>query len=152
VAFFKAVLNDCLKQKSFLFTVLAAGLQEPYQTLRPPIDSISYLRPVIAVLYLVVAAMLATGVNILALKAYFNWNFETSDCKENLLQRGSERIAESTLKAFAAGLKTPNGDVIADVLGKANDDVDLSVRSEGRVLIWTYRLQRDPCKLTSTNG
>jgi hypothetical protein len=49
-------LYDCLKGESVLFRVVAAGLQEAYSELKPPLDSLSYVRPVITVLYLFIAA------------------------------------------------------------------------------------------------
>jgi hypothetical protein len=93
VALFKRALHDCLTDRSFIYTVLSSGLQAAYNDLKPPIDALSYLRPVIAVLYLgiaarffmaavdrrkpavfamvLLAAFLATGANALGLKAYF---------------------------------------------------------------------------------
>jgi hypothetical protein len=98
IAVLKRVLYDCLKNESLLFTVVASGLEETYTNLRSPIDDISYLRPVISVLYLFVAApmfmaavarrkpivfgmvllaaLVATGANYLALKAYLDWKTE----------------------------------------------------------------------------
>jgi hypothetical protein len=52
----KLDLHDCLKAKNFVYTVLAAGLQEAYGELKTPVDALSYVRPVIAVLYLFIAA------------------------------------------------------------------------------------------------
>ena len=49
-------LYDCLKEGSPLYKVVMAGLQEPYSHLKPPVDSLSFIRPVIAVLYLFIAA------------------------------------------------------------------------------------------------
>jgi len=51
IAVLKRVLYDCLKNESLLFTVVASGLEETYTNLRLPIDDISYLRPVISVLF-----------------------------------------------------------------------------------------------------
>jgi len=56
MAVFKRVLYDCLKGESLLYTVVASGFQEAYTNLKPPIDDISYLRPLIVVLYLFIAA------------------------------------------------------------------------------------------------
>jgi hypothetical protein len=48
---------DCLRENGGLFySIVATGLQDAYTHLKPPIDSLSYLRPVIALLYLVIAA------------------------------------------------------------------------------------------------
>jgi hypothetical protein len=87
VAVLRRVLYDCLKEDSLLFTVLSPGFH----------DAISWLRPVIAVLYLIiaacvfmaaverrksivfatviVAALVATGATYLSLRTYFNWSF-----------------------------------------------------------------------------
>ena len=92
IAVLKRAMYDCYKQESIAFRIVAAGLQEPYDNLKPPIDTLSFLRPVITVLYLIIAAfvfraatarrksavlatvllsaLLATGANIAALKAY----------------------------------------------------------------------------------
>jgi hypothetical protein len=88
----RLALYDCLKGESLLYTVVAAGLQEAYSELKSPIDSLSYVRPVITVLYLFIAArffmaavdrrkavvfgiaclaaVLATSANVLSLWAY----------------------------------------------------------------------------------
>ena len=87
IAVLKRVLYDCLKNESLLFTVVASGLEETYTNLRSPIDDISYLRPVISVLYLFVAAPMfmaavarrkpiVTVANYLVLKAYLDWKTE----------------------------------------------------------------------------
>lgn len=151
-------LNDCLKQESLGFTILAAGLQEAFTRLKPPIDNLSYLRPAVTVLYLVIAAcffmaaverrkvvvfslvllaaLVATGVNALSASVYLNWKIDNSSCREKLPKLGADRVAESALKNFAgemqAYLETRN----------LNDDVwNISVRAEGRSLIYTYRLK-----------
>ena len=149
--------NDCLKGESLVFTVVATGLQEAYENLRPPIDAISYLRPVIVLLYLVVAAsafaaavarrksavfgmvllaaLIATGANIASLKAYLEWNPDNSFCQDRLLkgQIGFDRVAESALKKFAADLNDDKEDY---------DSWDVTYRAEGRVLIHTYRSKK----------
>jgi hypothetical protein len=45
IAVNKRLLHDCLKEGSFVYTVLSTGLQAPYNDLKPPIDSLSYVRP-----------------------------------------------------------------------------------------------------------
>jgi hypothetical protein len=46
------------------------------------------------------AALLATGANYLSLKAYFEWNFENSDCREKQLgEIAMDRLGESALKS-----------------------------------------------------
>jgi hypothetical protein len=143
-------MYDCYKHESLTFRIVAAGLQEAYEDLKPPIDALSYLRPVITVLYLVIAArvfmaavdrrksavlatvllaaLVATGANIAALKAYREWNFHNSACVEKFEELAADRTAESQLKRLAADL---------------NDDKwDLSWRAEGRVLSYIWRSKK----------
>ena len=120
---------DCLKGESLLYRVVAAGLQEAYSELKPPIDSLSYVRPVITVLYLFIAArffmvavkrrkgavfgmvclaaLVATGANVVSAAAYLRWKSENSSCAdaERLAKLGLGRRAELMLKAFARGLR-----------------------------------------------
>ncbi|MGC2409370.1 MAG: hypothetical protein WA441_05100 [Methyloceanibacter sp.] len=155
IAVNKRVLYDCLKGESLLFTIVATGLEEAYTNLRPPIDDISYLRPVIAVLYLIIAArvfmaavdrrksvvfgtvllaaLIATGANIISVRAYLNWKDERSSCKENLVQAGLDRVAESVLKKMVEDTEKSKPD---------NDLWDVSLRAERRELIYTFRSKR----------
>jgi hypothetical protein len=55
-AVYRRTLYDCLKEESLLYAIVATGLQEPYSDLRPPIETLSYVRPIAALLYLVIAA------------------------------------------------------------------------------------------------
>jgi hypothetical protein len=143
------VLNDCLKQESLVFTILAAGLQEAYTQLRPPIDALSYLRPVITVLYLLIAArmfmaavdrrkgvvfslvllaaLVATGATALSLGVYLNRKIENSSCQEKLLESSLSLIAESTLKRIARDLEGAPGI-------KDNPIFEISIKAEGRTL------------------
>jgi hypothetical protein len=155
-------LDDCLKQESFVFTILAAGLQEAYTQLRPPIDALSYLRPLVVTFYLViasfvfraavdhrkglvfglvfVAALIATGATALALSFYLNRKIENSDCQKNLLESSLSLMRESTLKRYARDLEeTP--------LVKGNPLFDISINAEGSTLNWIYRL-KTPVDLT----
>ena len=151
----KRILHDCLTEKSLTYTVLATGLQAAYEDLKPPIDGLSYLRPIIALLYLIIAArifvaavdrrksvvfgmvllaaLVATVANFFSLRTYFEWNFENSGCEKNLAGLGLDRMAESALKYFARELETKKGD---------NNTWDVSVRAEGRTLIYAFRLKR----------
>jgi hypothetical protein len=117
------VLYECQKYQSLIYTVFVTGLQQAYTNLKKPIDDISWIRPIIAVLYLVIAArffmaevdrrkrvvfgmvflaaFVATGANYLALKSYFKWNLENSGCENNLAEQGLYRVGESALKDFA---------------------------------------------------
>jgi hypothetical protein len=152
----KRALHDCLRGESLAYTILSTGLQAAYNDLKPPIDSISYFRPVIGLLYLVIAArffmtavdrrkwvvfgmvllaaLVATGANIVSLKAYFEWNLEKSGCGEQVAsgQLGLDLTAESALKEFARG-------VDADMSKPSHTFWNLSVRAEGRTLIFNYR-------------
>ena len=57
----KLYLYDCLKRESPLYAVFAAGLQEEYSHLKSPLDSLSYVRPLITVAYLFIAARFFMG-------------------------------------------------------------------------------------------
>ena len=144
LAVYKRALYDCLKKESLAYTVLASGFQIAYTDLKPPIDDLSYLRPVITVLYLVIAAcffmaavdhrksivfgivllaaLVATGANILSLRAYFSWKLENSDCGKKLGQIAMDRLGASALKEMARGVQ-------ASV--KDNEVYDVSVGAEG---------------------
>jgi hypothetical protein len=123
-AVFKRVIYDCLKGESLLLSVVASGFGEAYTNLKPPIDALSYLRPLIAVLYLfiaarffmvavdrrkpmvfgvvVLAAILATVANYFTVKAYFHWKGAHTSCKDDKIQAlGDDRFAESALKEIA---------------------------------------------------
>ena len=154
IAGFKQALHHCHKQKSLTYTILAAGLQEAYGNLRPPIDGISYLRPTIGVLFLVIAArfftaavgrrkpavfgmvllaaLLATGANILGLKVYFESSYDPS-CEKEMEQLAVDRTAELALKEFARAVDSN--------ISKPSHHAfwNLSVRAEGRTLIFNHR-------------
>jgi hypothetical protein len=158
VAIDKRVLIDCLKGESFIYSVVASGLGEAYTNLKPPIDAISYLRPVIAVLYLVIAArffmlavgrrkglvfclvllaaVIATGVNSASLIGYLSWRVKNSSCQNTLVEAGFDRAAESALKEFARGMNQN------DPTNMHNWLMDVSVGAEGRTLNYSYRFKR----------
>ena len=97
--------NECLKQESAIYTLAVTGLGDAYGVLKPPINSISYLRPGITLLHLFIAARvfmaaadtrkwavfgvvllaaaLATGANYLALRSYFDWHLENTNCAKS---------------------------------------------------------------------
>jgi len=79
------------------------------------------------------AALVATGANFLSLRTFFEWNFKNSGCEKNLAERGFDPVAESALKEFALKLDTSKKD---------NTTWDVSVRAEGRTLIYAFRLKR----------
>ena len=159
LAVMKRVLYDCLKNESLAFTVVASGLEEAYTNLRPPIDDISYLRPVIAVLYLIIAshvfmaavdrrkpivfgmvllaALVATGATYLSLAYYLDWNFKRSGCEKTLTEVGLDRVAASALQDIAEGIARQH-----EASKKENDAYDVSIRAEGRTLIYTYRVKQ----------
>jgi hypothetical protein len=153
---YKRVVRDCLQGESLTYTIVATGLQIAYEDLKSPIDELSYLRPVITVLYLAIAArffmatvdrrksvvfglvlmaaLLATGVNIASLKAYLDWNSANSSCEERGYELGLERVAESLLQNMARDL---------EALQKDKKRIwDLSAKAEGRVFIMKYRFKR----------
>jgi hypothetical protein len=156
VAVKQQVLNECLKQESFVFTVLAAALQEPYTKLRPPIDALSYLRPAITVLYFVIAALMfkaavdrrkgvifglvllaafvATAATALSLGVYLTRKIENSSCQENLTDRTLNRVGESMLKRFASDMEVAPGI-------KDNAVFAISISAQGRTVNWIYRFK-----------
>ena len=149
-------LRDCQKEQGLAYTILAAGLGEAYTGLKDPLDELSWLRPTIAVLYLVIAArfftaavdqrktvvfgmallaaFIGTGANLLSLKAFFDWNAKNSGCMEwvETGEPGLDRMAELALKKFAMGLNN-------DYEENDEDRWTVSYRSEGRVLYHIYR-------------
>ena len=155
LAVYKRALYDCLRKESLAYTVLTSGLQIAYDDLKPPIDNLSYLRPVITVLYLVIAAcffmtavdhrksvvfgivllaaLVATGANILSLRTYFSWKLENSDCGKKLGQIAMDRLGASALKEMARGVQ-------ASV--KDNEVYDVSVGAEGHTISYAYRFKR----------
>ena len=86
------------KRKASYTPFSLPGFRSAYNDLKPPIDTLSFLRPIIVVLYLflaacffraavdrrksvvfglvLLAALIATGVNVLWLKAYFEWRYQ----------------------------------------------------------------------------
>ena len=87
------VLRDCLKEHSLVYTILTSGLQFSYNDLKEPLDEIGVIRPIITVLYfliaarmfmaaaiqrkavvfsvVILAALIAIGANVLALRTFF---------------------------------------------------------------------------------
>jgi hypothetical protein len=155
---FVVALRECGKAESLVYTVVATGLQEAYSSLRPPIDAISYIRPLVGLLYLVVTAsvfaavvkhrkrlvfgmvllgaLIATVVNIAALKAYLDWNAENSSCEEQVAkgQFGFGRILDAALPKMAVDLNSS---------AKPNDVfMERRCQAEGRSLLCTYRFKR----------
>ena len=152
-ALYRRVLMDCLNKESFLHTIVATGSQEAYSNLRSPINGIGYVRPIIALLYLVIAArvfaaavdrrklvvfvmvllaaLVATAVRGYSLGSYLDWSAKSSDCNKTLGERGLERAAESVLKHYAH-----------DALPQENEVIGVSVKAEGRTLFYTWRLKR----------
>jgi hypothetical protein len=156
VALYEEVLRECQKEESLTYTIVAAGFGEAYESLKPPIDSISYLRPVITILYLIVAAsffmaavdrrkwvvfslvlfaaVIATGANFTLFKTYLDWNLDRSGCTEEKLgELARARMGESLLRRFAADLNEDK---------ETNDVWDISYRAEGRTLLETYRFKK----------
>jgi hypothetical protein len=157
IAVLKRVLSDCLKNESLGFTVLASGFQEAYTNLRPPVDGLSYLRPVITVLYLFIAArffaavvdrrrpmvfglvllaaLVTAAADYVSLVAYGRWKIEQSSCAEKtqLATLGLNRAAESALKEMARGVQEGL---------EYNEVEDVSVMAEGHTLTYTHHFKR----------
>ena len=53
---FDRIVFDCLKERSLLYTIVVAGLGDGYTNLKFPFGYISYIRPTITLLYLIIAA------------------------------------------------------------------------------------------------
>jgi hypothetical protein len=160
VAVAKRLLHECQKRQSFIYSVLTAAFQETYANLKPPIDKLPWLRPVVSLIYVFVAAtvfmtavgrskafvfasvvlayFLATVGSVFALALYFDWNVRTSNCEKNLVGASYDRVAESSLENFAARLRR---DLSRDA-SIGNDAYDLSIRAEGRILAFTYRFKK----------
>ena len=154
---YQNVLYDSLEHRSLVFKIVAAGLERPYSELRTPIDDLSYLRPVIAVLYLFIAACLfmavvrrrkgvvfgavclaaviATAANVLLFAVYLHSAFDDSDCAQNLYQLGFDSFGESALKKLAANVQTSPA-------VKDNPTWNISVQAEGRTLNYVYRFKQ----------
>jgi hypothetical protein len=152
IAVSNRLLHECQKRQSFIYSVLTSAFQETYGNLKPPIDKLPWLRPVVSLIYVFVAAtvfmtavgrskaivfgtvvlayFLATATSGFALALYLDWNVRTSSCARNLLEASLDRVAESALKDFAAAV---NRDALIH-----KDAYDLSVRAEGRVLSFKY--------------
>jgi hypothetical protein len=54
---FDHLVSDCLKESSLLCTIVAAGLGDGYTNVKYPFGHISNIRPIITLLYLIIAAM-----------------------------------------------------------------------------------------------
>jgi hypothetical protein len=80
------------------------------------------------------AALIATLVNIAALKAYFKWNFRTSTCPDKVMANfGMDRAVEWQLRQMATELNARRQDF---------DSWAVSHRTEGRELFFEFRAKR----------
>jgi hypothetical protein len=78
------------------------------------------------------AALISTAAIVQSLEYYLAWNYENSGCRaDEMIERGKDRMAESLVKQKAQELQTE--------LDKLNGVWSVSVRAEGRALIYTYR-------------
>jgi hypothetical protein len=148
-------LLECQKEQSILYRVLLNGPQDAYYNLKFPLSSIGLLRPLIAVLYFIVAArvfmvaidrgrwvvftvvlfaaLFAIGAHLVTLGASREWAEKNSGCEVNLDQRRFETVAEPFLQKFAADV---------DKAAKDDDLWDVSVRAEGRTLLYEFRFKK----------
>ena len=155
---FSAVLLQCVKEHSLIFTVLSAGFGEAYERLRPPIDNINYVRPLVTALYLVIAvrffmaavdrrkavvgtmvllaAFVATVANYQSFLALGHRAVKNSGCQENIAAAGIHRAGESALEDFARKIQA------SPEVAEAREIYDISIRAEGRTLRYTYRFKR----------
>jgi hypothetical protein len=153
---FDSLVADCLKESSLLYTILAAGLGDGYSSVKYPFGHISNIRPIVTLLYLIIAAiifmaavdrrkpvvfgmvllaaLISTGAILQSLEYYLAWNYENSGCRaDEMIERAKGRMAESLVKQKAQELQTE--------LDKTNGVWSVSVRAEGRALIYTYRFK-----------
>ena len=50
-------MADCLKESSLLYTIVAAGLGDGYSSVKYPFGHVSNIRPIVTLLYLIIAVM-----------------------------------------------------------------------------------------------
>jgi hypothetical protein len=79
------------------------------------------------------AALLATGVNYVALKKYFDWKYETTRCSENLAERALSSTGDSALALVA---KRAQNELDPNQLW------DRSITVDGRTILSSYRLKQ----------
>lgn len=70
---YKRVVRDCLKSESLTYTIVATRLQAAFEDLKEPIDALSYLRPIITVLYLAIAARFFMAAGSAGGPLFFAW-------------------------------------------------------------------------------
>ena len=147
---------NCLKERSLAIRIVASGMGDGYDYLKHPFDELSYIRPVVTVLYLVVAArlfmeatesrkLLSFGAVLLAavlgaasiqfgVGAYMRHLGEKTGCTDDaVVAAGLYRAGHHALKEFA-------GDLNADFQKRASaDDVyKLRISARERILIYEY--------------
>ena len=154
-------MTDCLKESSLLYTIVAAGLGDGYSNVKYPFGHISNIRPIITLLYLIIAAMffmaaverrkpvvfgmvllaalMSTGAIVQSLGSYLAWSFEQSRCKaDEMAERAKDRMTKLLAKQRAQELQAE--------LDKSNLDKasvwGVSVQAEGRGLNYTYRFKK----------
>jgi hypothetical protein len=126
---FDSLVSDSLKESSLLYTILAGRLGDGYSNVKYPFGHISNIRPLITLLYLIIAAMIfmaavdrrkpvvfgmvllaaliSTGAIVQSLDYYLAWNYENSGCRaDEITERGKDRVAESLVKQKAQELQT----------------------------------------------
>ena len=152
---------NCLKEQSLAITIIASGMGDGYDNLKNPFDELSHIRPVVTVLYLLIAArlfMTATdsrkfltfGAVLLAavlgaasiefgLREYMQHLAEKTGCSDDVVvAAGLYQAGPHALKEFADDL---NADFQKDA---SEDDVyDILVSANGRNLIYKY-LWKEP--------
>ena len=147
---------NCLKEQSLAITIIASGMGDGYDNLKNPFDELSHIRPVVTVLYLLIAArlfMTATdsrkfltfGAVLLAavlgaasiefgLREYMQHLAEQTGCSDDVV------VAAGLYQAGPHELKKFADDLNAEFQGNASaDDIyDTSVTAKGRNLIFKY--------------
>ena len=69
------LVTDCLKERSLLYIILASGLGDGYTNLKAPFGTISYIRPTITLLYLVIAGLIFMALWTVESRLCLEWCF-----------------------------------------------------------------------------
>jgi hypothetical protein len=148
-------LTECLeRERGVIFTALIMGLGEEYSAVKAPIGGpLSYVRTVVTLLFLLVAARLfmavakahkwvvfslvllsaalATTANYWGLRTYLDWDLENTACaKQDVVELTADALALSSIQDIAKQLDASEPDTWY---------WDASVTAEGRTLLAKYR-------------
>jgi len=148
---------DCLRKESTLFNALYNGVGGAYEGLRPPIDNLSYVQPLLHVaasflfaglvyfgtkrkkvaagLAALLSCMAIFGSFLFGLTAYDSYLFATTPCGQRSVQEAQLRTAEDTVREMAEHHATRN-------IGRPNGLLMLTgVEAQERTLILRIRVE-----------